>query len=57
MNSADNRNGYKAPDLKPNQITPSVVRDKLLKCFESANREFGKTMNQPATGNDQELKQ
>ena len=30
---------YLAPNLSQDQITPSLVRDELLKCFESANRE------------------
>jgi hypothetical protein len=63
MTSANNKNSdgtYKAPDLNPEQVTPVVVRDELLKCFESANREFGNTMNQPrasADVNQQLLKQ
>ncbi len=40
---------YKAPNLPAGSITPLVVRDELLKCFESANREFSRIMNQPAT--------
>ena len=50
MTSANEKNSdgiYEAPDLSPEQVTPVVVRDELLKCFESANREFGKIMNQP----------
>ncbi len=35
---------YNAPNISGDTITPSVVRDELLKCFESANREFSKTM-------------
>jgi predicted RNA-binding protein Jag len=61
MTSANNKNSdntYKAPDLSPEQVTPVVVRDELLKCFESANREFSKTtMNQPPTSSDNQEKQ
>ena len=62
MTSANNKKSdvtYKAPDLNPEHVTPVLVRDELLKCFESANREFGKTMNQPPASADvnQQLKQ
>jgi hypothetical protein len=61
MTSANDKNSdstYKAPDLSPEQVTPVVIRDELLKCFESANREFGKTMNRPPDSLDnQQLKQ
>ena len=61
MTSANNKNSnstYEAPDLNSEQVTPVIVRDELLKCFESANREFGKIMNQPPSGaDDQQLKQ
>ncbi len=40
---------YKAPNIPADSITPVVVRDELLKCFESANREFARLINQPAT--------
>ncbi len=40
---------YKAPNIPADSITPVVVRDELLKCFESANREFARSINQPAT--------
>lgn len=53
INSANARNTtnnnyntvYKAPNIPEEQINPTIVRDELLKCFESANREFSKTMN------------
>ena len=45
---------YRAPVLPSNQVTTELVRDELLRCFESANREFATLMNQPVT--DQELK-
>ncbi len=40
---------YKAPNIPADSVTPVVVRDELLKCFESANREFARLINQPAT--------
>jgi len=44
----------KAPDLPNGRITPELVRDELLTCFESANREFARLLNQPVT--DEALK-
>jgi len=41
--------GYRAPDLQAGQVTPVLVRDELLKCFESANKEFMRVLHQPAT--------
>jgi hypothetical protein len=41
--------GYKAPILQADKITPVLVRDELLKCFESANKEFMEVLHQPAT--------
>ena len=38
---------YKAPDIPSNQITGELVRDELLRCFESANKEFFTLLNQP----------
>jgi len=46
---------YKAPDVPNDRITPEFVRDELLTCFESANREFATLLNQPVT--DEQLKQ
>ena len=46
---------YKAPELPDARITPELVRDELLTCFESANREFATLLNQPVT--DEALKQ
>jgi hypothetical protein len=46
---------YKAPDVPSDTITPEFVRDELLSCFESANREFAMLLNQPVT--DEQLKQ
>lgn len=46
---------YKAPDVQDRDVTPKFVRDELLVCFESANGEFAKLMNQPIT--DEALKQ
>ena len=46
---------YKAPELPNGRITPELVRDELLTCFESANREFARPLNQPVT--DEALKE
>ena len=46
---------YVAPNVAGDQITPTFVRDELLKCFESANGEFMKILHQPVT--DEQLKQ
>ena len=46
---------YKAADVPTDRITPEFVRDELLSCFESANREFATLLNQPVT--DEQLKQ
>ncbi len=40
---------YRAPDIPPERVTPALVRDELLRCFESANREFMTILNQPVT--------
>lgn len=40
---------YKAPNLPAEKVTPTLVRDELLKCFESANKEFMEVLKQPAT--------
>jgi len=45
---------YEAPDLPKERVTPIVVREELLKCFESANKEFMAILNQPT--DDQALK-
>jgi len=45
---------YKAPDVPNGEVTPTLVRDELLKCFESANKEFMNVLNQPT--NDEALK-
>jgi hypothetical protein len=38
---------YKAPEnLRGVVITPSFVRDEMIACFESANREFLELLNQ-----------
>lgn len=41
--------GYKAPDVPDSVVTPTFVRDELLKCFESANGEFMRLLHQPVT--------
>jgi len=46
---------YKAPDVPNDKVTPEFVRDELLRCFESANKEFMAILNQPVT--DEQLKQ
>src|SRR4029077_15240051 len=46
---------YKAPDVPSDRITPEFVRDELLSCFESANREFSTLLNQTVTA--EQLKQ
>ena len=46
---------YRAPDITDEQLTPLFVRDQLLECFESANREFARLLKQPVT--DEQLKQ
>ncbi len=40
---------YKAPDVPSGKVTPTLVRDELLKCFESANMEFMHVLNQPTS--------
>jgi len=46
---------YRAPDVAAESVTPAFVRDELLTCFESANREFAEILNQPVA--DEALKQ
>jgi len=38
---------YKAPDLPADAVTPELVRDELLRCLESANKEFMEILGQP----------
>lgn len=38
---------YRAPEVLPEGLAPEFVRDELLRCFESANREFLRILNQP----------
>ena len=45
---------YRAPDVPNNRVTGEFVRDELLRCFESANREFMTLLKQPFT--DEALK-
>jgi hypothetical protein len=45
---------YKAPDVPKAKVTPVLVRDELLKCFEDANMEFMHVLNQPT--NEEALK-
>jgi len=45
---------YKAPNVPKDKVTPILVRDELLRCFEDANKEFMQVLNQPT--NDEALK-
>lgn len=45
---------YQAPDVPTEKLTPTFVRDELSRCFESANGEFMRLLNQPVT--DEALK-
>jgi len=47
--------GYRAPNVQNSRVTPEFVRDELLNCFESANRDFGRLLNMQMT--DEALKQ
>src|SRR2546422_5571426 len=47
--------GYRAPNVPDSKVTPLFVRDELLNCFESANREFARLLNMQIT--DEALKQ
>ena len=49
------KSGYTAPNVPYEKVTPTLVRDELLKCFESANGEFAELMHQPVT--DEQLRQ
>jgi hypothetical protein len=44
------RDVYRAPEVADEDLTPEFVRDELLRCFESANREFFTILEQPANG-------
>lgn len=44
-----NSETYRAPDVPNERLSPDFVRDELLRCFESANREFYRILNQPVT--------
>lgn len=46
---------YTAPDVPDSQVTPEFVRDELLRCFESANREFYRILDEEVT--DEALRQ
>jgi hypothetical protein len=48
------KESYRAPNVPDSEVTPDFVRDQLLECFQSANREFAEVMNQPVT--DEQLK-
>ncbi len=38
---------YRAPDVPVEDLTPEFARDELLRCFESANREFYRILEEP----------
>ena len=40
---------YRAPDVSDDEVRVEFVRDELLRCFESANREFFEILNQPVS--------
>jgi hypothetical protein len=40
---------YQAPDVPASKVTGEFVRDELLRCFESANKEFLTLLSQPFT--------
>ena len=40
---------YRAPEVSNDKVTGEFVRDELLRCFESANREFLTLLSQPFT--------
>src|SRR5690242_16902307 len=46
---------YRAPEVPNEKVTPELVRDELLRCFESANKEFMTLLNQSVT--DEQVKQ
>lgn len=45
---------YTAPNVARAALTTQFVRDELLRCFESANKEFMRVLGQPFT--DEALK-
>ena len=55
MSRTQEQETYVAPDYPAEELTPSVVRDELLRCFESANKEFLRILNRPTT-DDEALK-
>ena len=46
---------YTAPGVSDSSVTPTFVRDELLRCFEDANREFMTLLNVSVT--DEQLEQ
>ena len=38
---------YKAPDVPSEKLSPTLVRDELLKCFECANKQFMEVLMHP----------
>jgi len=47
-------NAYHTPPVNDEDLTVELVRDELLRCFESANREFFEILDQSAT--DEQLR-
>src|SRR5438128_12702400 len=45
---------YTAPNVSDAELTPSFVRDELLRCFESANQQFFEIVGQRVT--DEQLR-
>ncbi len=45
---------YTAPKVSDADLTPTFVRDELLRCFESANQQFFEILGQPVT--DEQLR-
>lgn len=38
---------YRAPDVPDDELTAEFARDELVRCFESANREFYRILDEP----------
>jgi hypothetical protein len=45
---------YRAPEVSDSDLTPSFVRDELVRCFESANQQFFEILGQRVT--DEQLR-
>jgi hypothetical protein len=52
-----NHQSYQSPKIADTRlVTPTFVRDELLKCFQSANKEFMSAVNPPVPS-DREIQQ